>query len=399
MIDYNYTLFLQHMGLTPHFCVSELVEENAQLRQDLSTRNTPIQVQIQVASWLPPGRQMPPGQPGAYTELWQQTAVELQYAFPQLPAGYLPFSPSQIPHTYPQIQQAPIRPQDLIYMLNVPETDQTDITEVLNAEYQTRNTGRSRANQIVTTNQFRGWILTPTSSSQLFIQGDFRSETTYYVSALSLFCATFSQALRTRERYISLVFFCGLHVEDYGNHSSPNELGVQAMIRSLISQLLRGYVSKFPAWFPAQGIATDVDLERARCGDIHQLCRLFGWLVRNLPEGNTVVCLIDGIFNYETDEYEEDMVAVMDYILRLSRSEPERSGSRGAALKVLVTSPLNTYRVQGMFMEIEEDDQEDSSILHMTGIPSVSHETSQLQFESQVHHGDLEEDGYIEEEF
>ena len=186
-------------------------------------------------------------------------------------------------------------------------------------------------------------------SRELLVQGEIESRGTYHTSELSLFSATLIQALRTRDRYISLVFFCGYHIED-------DELADgQVMMKSLINQVLRQQT------FDISLLHQYVDLEGIWRGDIRQLCALFELLVQQLARETTVVCLIDSIVYYETDEFEADMLEVLRCLLNLVRD-----GGLQPTFKVLITTPLETEQVR---LEFGDDD---STFLSTASLPQTN---------------------------
>lgn len=85
------------------------------------------------------------------------------------------------------------------------------------------------------------------------------------------------------------------------------------MTRSFISQFLRQVTFNF---MPLD-ITIDLDsISKGNCSVSH-LCDLFVYLVRHqLQRHRTLVCIIDGIEDYETDEFESDMVVVMKMLLQ-----------------------------------------------------------------------------------
>jgi hypothetical protein len=128
--------------------------------------------------------------------------------------------------------------------------------------------------------------------------------------------------------------------------------GGDAMIRSLIAQILRQ--------FPSQYLNPDVHKFLLNMGDVEILCNLFQLLVGHIPSPLTVVCIIDGINRYETGGYLEDMTTV---ILKLVELVNMYSNGNTASFKLLLTSPLPTTEVRQVF-NVDRD-----AILHMENIP------------------------------
>lgn len=171
--------------------------------------------------------------------------------------------------------------------------------------------------------------------------------------------------LRARENYIPLMFFCGCHVEP-----EDGNVGAAAMMKSLIAQLLR----QLP--FESLTLDKSVDLDclsESNCS-ISKLCDLFVWLVhQQLSREYTLVCMIDGIGFYETDEFEADVVVVMKMLLRLSEEalkEDDDEGLLRGDVKVLITTPFTTDAVQGLFEE--KNDSSEMSFISMSGLPDIN---------------------------
>lgn len=214
--------------------------------------------------------------------------------------------------------------------------DIKDIFHVLGRRHQVPIAKHQKTNALVTTTQFQRWIISPTSC-ELLVHGEFKGKEPHYVSALSVFSANLVRALRWRERFVSLVFFCGNHVED-----DDQPLGGRAMIRSFTVQLLRhSSLDDVLRDHPVE-----VDEERIRKGNIAHLCALFSWLIHRLPKYFVVVCIIEGISHYETDHFEDGMLRVLGAVLELAR-DPEVA----AAVKVLATSPTTTEMVHHRFKD------------------------------------------------
>lgn len=249
----------------------------------------------------------------------------------------------------------------LLAVLNILDLDKTDIDSIMESSNSIPLKYRSRAMQIVTAEEFRAWA-TSATSSELLVQGDPGADTTQATFAMSLVSASLMQGLRNRDRFVSLVFFCGRHVE-----SDDALAGGRAMISSLMAQLLLQHYAN--ATFRQQ----DVDLEGLRSGDIGVLCRLFEWLVRQLPQHKTLVCVVDGVEYYETAKYEDDMRTVLNSLLGLARDE-----TMCPAVKILATSPMGTVSVHKAFKD------DGSNFLLMEGLPSMGEEPGMLELEDQL---------------
>lgn len=256
-----------------------------------------------------------------------------------------------------------ITPQELLDWIDTPDLafhDLERITErsrVLVPIYE-----QARAEQLVQARQVKEWIASPTSA-QLLVHGAYESRR--YVSGLSLFCSSLVRSLADRApRFIPLIFFCGLHVDD----RTDEYTGGLAIIQSLICQLICQYD------FDTRMLSHEVSEELIQLGDIDELCSLFGWLVRQLPRYVVLFCLIDGIVYYEREEFEGDMGLVLVSILKISVDQSNR-----AAVKVLVTSPTKTTSVRLPFP--------DDLILSMESMPHSNIVASRGRLERQLREG------------
>lgn len=272
-------------------------------------------------------------------------------------------------------QQTSLSPQprtisssSILDMLNIPlDLDSVDIMAVKDYSYRLPRKYHTRAVQVTQTREFRHWIVTPTST-RLLIHGQFSPHNldSRRISPLSFFCLLLVHMLRERERYITLVFFCGCHVED-----EDENVGGAAIIRSFIAQLLQ----QVPFDFMPLDMTIDLDnIAKGDC-DISQLCDLFVYLVRHqLRRDRTIVCIIDGIGDYETDELESDMLAVMRMLLQFRKAVGHGNGAEPphGDVKVLVTTPFTTEAVQELFLGEETDDEENLPFLTMASFPDVN---------------------------
>ena len=126
------------------------------------------------------------------------------------------------------------------------------------------------------------------------------------------------------------------------------------MMRALLSQLLRQ--------FPSQHLQPDaqVFIQGIDLGNAESLCSLFTYLVGQMPPSIPIICLIDGIGLYETEEYLDDMTTV---ILSLINIVHDVSTDRRPPFKLLLTSQRPTTEVRKIF------DPDPYALLHMESMP------------------------------
>lgn len=222
-----------------------------------------------------------------------------------------------------------ITQHELRTLLGVLDLDEIDTKYIIQRGGQYPDNHRARVEQLVTTSQFREWVGTA-ASHILLIHGDFGEPSKHYVSALSLFCTTFVEALKRMNGFLPLVFFCGRHLD-----TGDGPTGGEGIIKSLVAQLLRQQI------FDTRQLHQEIDLNKLNNGDVDELCALFRWLVRQVPENVTLFCLIDGIILYERSNYEYTMGQVLASLLDLTRDLSVR-----CILKFLITSPAVTVKVR-----------------------------------------------------
>lgn len=251
------------------------------------------------------------------------------------------------PVTPQSIQMPELTPRELWSRLGIPNFDETDLQHMASRAEEMFHQDRGRAQQVVTTQLFRNWLGSP-NSSKLLVHGDFK--TAGDVSPFSTLCAVLAHTFRESGRYISLVFFCGRHLAWDEHH------GGVVMMRSLIAQLLR----QFPAQYfqpDSQMFIQSMDLR-----SVESLCSLFTHLVGQIPPRTPVICIIDSVNLYETDDYLDDLASVI-----LSLVSLVDDGSRGGRppLKLLLTSPRPTVEVRRIF------DLDPQGLLHMESLPWI----------------------------
>ncbi|KAK0645611.1 hypothetical protein B0T16DRAFT_411573 [Cercophora newfieldiana] len=278
--------------------------------------------------------------------------VGMNQSFPQqFPATYDPstvsmptswYPPLSVPPMWlapPQPFQQPTLPQlssaDILGILKTPALEQADLRRILDRRYQVDTRSRSNAEAVFLSKTFRGWLTKP-KSTELLVHGN-ADDGDSEVSGVSLLTATLFQALASREKYISLVFFCGLHTEDDDEY-----VGGLAMVKSFIAQLLRQYEFTNLANLQEGGI----ELEQLRRGKIKTLCKLLFWLVSQLPEGIKVIYIVDQIGKYENDTHEAKMLTVLTTIL-----EQVHDSEIACTVKVIATSDEATDAVRDVFRD------------------------------------------------
>jgi len=264
--------------------------------------------------------------------------------------------PTPQPQTTPQDYQPPptVYADTIFSALQALNIDQADIAAVLESSGDILLNYSKRTQQIVVSREFRAWSSSP-NSCELLIQGYPARDSTQAARAMALISASLMESLRNRGHFISLVFFCGKHTEPEDTQDAS--IGPSAILRSFITQLLQQHYAT--SVFREQ----DIDFKGLNERDIHALCRMLDWLVRQLPQEKTLVCVIDAVNAYETDEWEEELTALLRFLLGLARDK-----SLPPAFKLLVTSPTGTLDIH------QEFGDEDGNILYIESLQSAGEE-------------------------
>ena len=247
-------------------------------------------------------------------------------------------------------------PEDLLVIINVNHLQiSTDASNVIRRGHGLAPEDVGRAAQVIMEPQVRE-LLTSAGPGVVAIDGHFDRTQMGKISPLSYICAMLSQALRQQSqqyaapslsgspssthpengasRDIVLEYFCALHTADDDNLRGP-----QGLMRCLTTQLILSMVAN--EWI---GQAEAVHLPHLRDGEEEMLaqrnldavCRLFTALIRLVPQGVSIYCLVDGWSAYEREELWQ---ADYEVVLNSFREAADISNSEdGPNFKLLLTS-------------------------------------------------------------
>ncbi|KAJ4860155.1 hypothetical protein T069G_05143 [Trichoderma breve] len=314
------------------------------------------------------GPWQPPTQAQGTPLPWYPPAYTQQYPYymypPQQPLVWHPQACVQV-----QPAVSPISAW-LQEVLHIPYSDDKDLKQVSNEKYVISLRHRVRAEQVMSTSEFRDWA-SKAESKELLVEGNFGYDNCHYISALSLLCATLTQAFRKREGYISTVFFCGCHGKD-DQDNDDEDVGGVAIMKSMILQLLKQHYS-----FDLTGIEKDIKLDSLKDGDIDQLCGLFVWLVKRLPRDLILVCIIDGAVHFEIDAFEDGLQKVIKCLLSLSKDN-----TVPIPVKVLVTSPIPIEKTAYLFRG--EGDEDDSRFISLESFPEINYISGAIESDREM---------------
>lgn len=235
-------------------------------------------------------------------------------------------------------------------ILDTPDLDYVGIAFILDKKEQLPAKQLAQTEQIVNTSLFRSWIVS-TSSAKLLVQWTSPlPQTIAEVSPLSVFCATMTQALQAKERFVSIQWFCGRYIDPM---QAGQYIGGRAMLVSLIGQLLREHA------FDTRPLHPEINLSSLQAGGMDELQKLLGWLVRQLPQTITLFCIIDGVVLYERDEHYGEALLVLAFLSTLTANP-----SVPATVKVLFASTPGPDTVRVSF-------EAENLVLNMDAVPRL----------------------------
>ena len=161
---------------------------------------------------------------------------------------------------------------------------------------------QDRAKWVMRSRHFQDWLNHPASKT-ILINGNCDGMETF--SPLTFLSAKILEGLETIEPIITLKFFCSLHATGQEN---SNAVG---MMKSFITQLLQQDLT----WNLASLSREDVD--HLKADDLKTLCRVFHYLLRQLPHTTFVYLVIDGLTFYERTDKRQDFMKAIDEILNI----------------------------------------------------------------------------------
>ncbi|KAJ5798298.1 uncharacterized protein N7503_007594 [Penicillium pulvis] len=194
---------------------------------------------------------------------------------------------------------------------------------------------------ITRSTQFQNWInKTERKNASLLVQGHFDSEDG--TSALTHLCARIAYESAPNPKVLILTHFCSLHT------ASRAEIGRRAGARGLIASFIGQLLSydSYRVQFDLSQIKKQA-LSRIEEFSLKKLCWLFEMLIAQVKKGITIICIIDNISSYETNE----AVGDLEQLVRCLQSwviQANQTSSK-PRMKLLITDTNQTTRVYRYF--------------------------------------------------
>ncbi|KAK6069776.1 hypothetical protein SCUP515_08789 [Seiridium cupressi] len=220
-------------------------------------------------------------------------------------------------------------------MVGSPDYVDVDISHVLHTRELLPADQKAQVDLVFNARLFHDWNGSA-FSQKLLVQWDDNEPTTIAgVSPLSVFCAHLMRNMETEPEFLTIVWFCGLHIDPVEPQTA---VGGRAMVASLIDQLLRCHHSDM------QKVRQEINTAFVQQGKIRELIKLLGWLIRRLPTDITLLCIIDGVVMFEREEFRRKALMVFSSLLTTCNDRAISS-----TLKVLFTSTPGTGLTRAAF--------------------------------------------------
>lgn len=233
----------------------------------------------------------------------------------------------------------------LLDLLQVhPEAPGDDLIESALAITTMEDEAQQLASKILNDEAFRNWLFSTQSACLLIEEMEMTAEIGGD-SPFAMFLAMFISSLRmlTREGHeprFASCFFCGMH-----SNPSQHMNGPSGMMRSLIAQLI---FSISEAGFPQNAEQDLLDLSfldempellnAAARQDVAGLCDIYIQIVNQISRNATVICLIDGVENFENDAWRAEMCYLVERLQQMARLNDGQS-----TFKLCLTSSGTAY--------------------------------------------------------
>lgn len=249
--------------------------------------------------------------------------------------------------------------QELRYLLNIDDKD-VDMSFIAKRKSRLLNEEVSHAEQLVNDAKFCTWMTSAESAKLLLLWNQRRPKSNAGISPLSTLCASLGPMLYDHDRFICGIWFCALHAK-----SGNDDTG--AMLASLIDQICQQYMFDFDS-LEIDGVNKALLETR----DPVELYNLLYALIKALPADVTIMLLIDEIYIYEREQF-EDGPSIFDELVKLVEDK-----SLSTAVKLLFTS---TGRVGYVRKAFQHGDQilNVETAAHQRGGPSEKRMTRQMK--------------------
>ncbi|KAJ5959953.1 uncharacterized protein N7479_007103 [Penicillium vulpinum] len=252
---------------------------------------------------------------------------------------------------YPALRSA-LKPEPLLDELELhdilgvsPQHPTNDIQLILKELDQFTSSAQAQAQQLFASPAFTSWMAS-TQPTSLLVHGNFAESGPGRINPLSILCAMLALQLRRnsnaeKKPTIILHYFCGLHGSRHNRVDSL--VGPSGLIRSFLAQLLQT-----GRRFNLDFINTKDFVYQLEAHNIQKLCSTFLELIEQLPRKATIICIIDGLSEFTSQQFKDELVDVVHILNRLVTHRTLHPN-----FKLLCTTPLARDRLLDQKLNVE----------------------------------------------
>ncbi|KAH8434347.1 uncharacterized protein LDX57_011995 [Aspergillus melleus] len=245
-----------------------------------------------------------------------------------------PYCPSEITssmvHSTSKHAEPLLKDIELLSSLGIStQSPSNDLRTIIKELSQFEISAQTQAQQLFASRQFAEWMASHHPVT-LMVNGNFDTPGPGRTTALSVLCAMFAlKLLDNNDGCIVLHHFCGLHGARY--HTDP-VAGPNGLIRSLLAQMLHTGRE-----FNLDFINTPQFTRDIQTHSLKDLCHTFSQLVEQLPRNITIICILDGVSEFASQQWTTEFSDVLLILNRLIMNPALRP-----IFKLLCTTPFST---------------------------------------------------------
>lgn len=215
-----------------------------------------------------------------------------------------------------------------------PESISQDVSSYLQLGYQLDDRAKARAEAMIRDEKFARFITESSSSTYLLVNGRDDLVSANSISPLAMVLANmFPREEPQTAPVFTIGYFCAAH------NSSPL-IYPEAVYNASAISMMASLVCQLLSQLKHRDIPLDLTFltgsmwKAVKRPEPQILCTILEGLVKQLPWGSAVLCLIDEISWYETRSLRDDTNIVMERLVQLATTE----GRNQQIFKLLVTS-------------------------------------------------------------
>ncbi|KAK1144152.1 hypothetical protein N8T08_005814 [Aspergillus melleus] len=252
-----------------------------------------------------------------------QNLVYINPYFPSEPTSSMVYSASK--------QAEPLlRDTELLSSLGISsQSPSNDLRTIVKELSRFEISAQTQAQQLFASRQFADWMASHHPVT-LMVNGNFDTPGPGRTTALSVLCAMFALKLLDNDDGCTVLHhFCGLHGARY--HTDP-ATGPNGLIRSLLAQMLHTGRE-----FNLDFINTPQFTRDIQTHSLKDLCHTFSQLVEQLPRNITIICILDGVSEFASQQWSTEFSDILLILNRLITNPALRP-----IFKLLCTTPFST---------------------------------------------------------